>query len=42
MDAVKMVLELRSRYAEPKMTLSDPNRYIDLSYYDEALKSMKQ
>lgn len=41
MAGVKMVLDLRSRYAEPKMTLSDPNKYIDLSYYDEVIKSMK-
>ena len=41
MDGVKMVLDLRSRYAEPKMTLNDPNKYIDLGYYDQAIKSMK-
>jgi ABC-type nitrate/sulfonate/bicarbonate transport system substrate-binding protein len=41
MAGVKMVLDLRSRYAEPKMTLSDPKKYIDLSYYGEVIKSMK-
>jgi len=39
-DGVKTVLELRSRYAEPKKTLTDPLKYIDLSYYEEALASM--
>ena len=40
MDGVRMVLALRSRYAEPKMTLDNPDKYIDLSYYDEAIRSM--
>lgn len=39
-DGIKMVLELRSRYAEPRKTLTDPMKYIDLGYYDEALASM--
>ena len=33
-DGVKTVLELRSRYSEGA-SLSDPGRYIDLSYYDQ-------
>jgi ABC-type nitrate/sulfonate/bicarbonate transport system substrate-binding protein len=41
MDGVRMVLALRSRYSEPKMDLTDPNKYVDLSYYDEAIKMMK-
>jgi ABC-type nitrate/sulfonate/bicarbonate transport system substrate-binding protein len=40
MDGVRMVLELRSRYAEPKMTIDNPEKYIDLSYYDEAIESL--
>jgi ABC-type nitrate/sulfonate/bicarbonate transport system substrate-binding protein len=34
MDGVRQVLELRSRYAGKP--LSDPNKYIDLSYYNSA------
>jgi ABC-type nitrate/sulfonate/bicarbonate transport system substrate-binding protein len=30
------VLALRSRYATPAKTLSDPARYVDLSFYDKA------
>jgi ABC-type nitrate/sulfonate/bicarbonate transport system substrate-binding protein len=40
MDGVRIVLELRSRYAEPKMAIDNPENYIDLSYYDEAIRSM--
>ena len=32
-DGVKTVLQLRARYGGGK-ALSDPARYIDLSYYD--------
>jgi ABC-type nitrate/sulfonate/bicarbonate transport system substrate-binding protein len=39
-DGVRMVLELRSRYAEPKMTLTDVDKYIDLSYHEEAVRGM--
>jgi ABC-type nitrate/sulfonate/bicarbonate transport system substrate-binding protein len=38
MEGVKKVLELRSRYGEPKRTLSEPTRYFDGTYYDAALK----
>jgi ABC-type nitrate/sulfonate/bicarbonate transport system substrate-binding protein len=41
MAGVKMVLDLRSRYAEPKMTLTDPHKYIDLRFYDEVMKDLK-
>ena len=34
---VKIVLALRSEYGEPKKKLADPNRYIDLSYYKQAV-----
>jgi len=35
-EGLKTVLALRSEYGEPKRTLTDPLRYVDLSYYDEA------
>jgi ABC-type nitrate/sulfonate/bicarbonate transport system substrate-binding protein len=35
MDGVRTVLDLRSRYGRGAV-LGDPDRYIDLSYYDEA------
>lgn len=34
MAGVETVLALRSAYAEPRKTLSDPGKYIDLSYYE--------
>lgn len=37
-DGVRTVLELRSRYGEPKMTLTDPDKYIDLSWFEAAMK----
>jgi ABC-type nitrate/sulfonate/bicarbonate transport system substrate-binding protein len=37
MVGVRTVLALRSEYGEPKKTLSDPAKYVDLSYYKEAL-----
>lgn len=40
-EGVKTVLSLRSEYGEPKMTLSDPYKYIDTSYYEKAVKDMK-
>jgi ABC-type nitrate/sulfonate/bicarbonate transport system substrate-binding protein len=38
MDGVRTVLDLRTRYGSGKSTLTDPNKYIDLRYYDEAVK----
>jgi len=38
-EGVKTVLDLRSRYGEPKTRLDDPDKYIDLSYYEAALKA---
>jgi ABC-type nitrate/sulfonate/bicarbonate transport system substrate-binding protein len=35
-DGVKTVLDLRSRYASPT-PLTDPDRYFDLSYYNDVL-----
>jgi hypothetical protein len=36
MDGVRAVLDLRSRYGGGA-SLSDPDRYIDLSYYDQVV-----
>jgi ABC-type nitrate/sulfonate/bicarbonate transport system substrate-binding protein len=38
MEGVNKVLELRSRYGEPKKTLSDPTKYFNAKYYDVATK----
>ena len=35
-EGIRTVLKLRSRYARPERVLSDPARYYDLSYYDQA------
>jgi ABC-type nitrate/sulfonate/bicarbonate transport system substrate-binding protein len=40
-EGVKTVLALRGEYASPKKTLTDLNKYIDLSYYNTATKGMK-
>jgi hypothetical protein len=37
MQGLARVLELRSRYAEPKKQLTDALKYCDLSYYERAL-----
>lgn len=36
MDGIRTVLALRSKYAVPQKTLSDPMKYVDLGYYDKA------
>ena len=36
MDGIRTVLELRSKYGAPKKTLTDPMKYVDLSYYEKA------
>lgn len=33
---IRTVLQLRSKYATPQKTLSDPMRYVDLTYYNKA------
>jgi len=33
---LRTVLELRGKYATPKVTLGDPAKYIDLTYYNKA------
>lgn len=37
LDGVKTVLKLRSEYGEPKKALTDPGKYVDLSYYRRAV-----
>ena len=36
MKGIRTVLELRSKYGQPKKTLTDPAKYVDLSYYQKA------
>jgi hypothetical protein len=36
MDGVRTVLDLRTRYGSGKTPLTDPSRYIDLRYYEDA------
>ncbi len=38
MEGVRTVLKLRSEYAQPKKTLTDPNKYYEPKYYDQALR----
>ncbi len=37
MEGVRTVLALRSEYGEPRKALTDPAKYIDLTYYEKAL-----
>lgn len=37
-EGTKIVLQLRSEYGEPKKTLTDPAKYVDLRYLEAALK----
>ncbi len=39
MEGLDVVLELRSRYAPQKKQLTNPGKYLDLSYYEAALKT---
>jgi hypothetical protein len=36
---IATVLSLRSKYATPAKSLSDPSRYVDMSYYEKAFPS---
>jgi hypothetical protein len=38
-DGVRAVLDLRTKYGSGKAPLTDPARYIDLSYYEAATQS---
>jgi ABC-type nitrate/sulfonate/bicarbonate transport system substrate-binding protein len=35
-DGIRAVLDLRTRYGKPGSSLTDPHKYIDLTYYNEA------
>ena len=37
-DGVRTVLALRSEYGEPKKALTDPAKYYDPTWYDQALR----
>lgn len=37
-DGIRAVLDLRTRYGKPGSALTDPHKYIDLSYYAEAMQ----
>jgi ABC-type nitrate/sulfonate/bicarbonate transport system substrate-binding protein len=37
-EGVRTVLRLRSKYAEPRKTLTDPSKYYDDSFYREAMR----
>ncbi len=41
MTGVRTVLALRSEYGEPRKALTDPAKYIDLSYYKKAMAKAK-
>ena len=38
MEGVKTVLALRSKYGQPRKSLSDPSPYYDPSFYDAAMR----
>ena len=38
MEGVRTVLALRSKYGQPRKSLSDPSPYYDPSFYDAAMK----
>jgi len=38
-DGLKVVLSVRSAYGEPKKALADPYKYVDLSYYEKAMRA---
>jgi ABC-type nitrate/sulfonate/bicarbonate transport system substrate-binding protein len=38
LEGVRTVLKLRSKYAEPRKTLTDPAKYYDDSFYREAMR----
>ena len=37
MDGLKTILEVRSQYAPQGKQLTDAEKYLDLSFYEEAL-----
>jgi hypothetical protein len=38
-DGIRVVLDLRRKYGTPPAALGAPEKYLDLSYYDEAVES---
>ena len=38
LEGVQTVLQLRSKYGEPKKALADPAKYYDPSFYDAAME----
>jgi hypothetical protein len=36
-EGVKTVLALRSEYGQPRRSLNDPMKYLDLTYYKRAM-----
>ena len=36
LEGVRTVLSLRTKYGVPQKTLTDPSKYIDLTWYDKA------
>ena len=38
-EGLRRVLELRSRYAEPRKDLTDPSKYYDAAYFERAAQS---
>ena len=38
LEGVRKVLTLRSEYGQPRKPLADPMKYLDLTYYDRALR----
>jgi ABC-type nitrate/sulfonate/bicarbonate transport system substrate-binding protein len=39
-EGIKTVLALRSEYGKPQKKLDDPDAYLDLTYYEEALRTL--
>lgn len=37
LDGIRTVLKLRSEYGTPKKTLTDPAKYVDETWYNQAL-----
>jgi hypothetical protein len=35
-EGIRTVLQLRSKFGMPQKTLTDPLKYVDLSYYEKA------
>ncbi len=38
MEGVKTVLALRTKYGKPQKSLTDPAKYYDPGYYEEAMR----